>query len=68
LAAASKFTLGMILRNWAKVFGLAFAGLPVQNWISPRWQSFSGRDCFPCPAFSLEPFPSPRESISAGEK
>ncbi len=32
---------GMILRNCAQVFGLAFAGLSVQNWISLRWQSFS---------------------------
>ena len=33
--------LGMILRNCAQVFGLAFAGLAIQNWISLRWQSFS---------------------------
>jgi len=32
---------GMILRNCAQVFGLAFAGLAIQNWISLRWQSFS---------------------------
>jgi lantibiotic transport system permease protein len=31
----------MILRNCAQVFGLAFAGLAIQNWISLRWQSFS---------------------------
>jgi hypothetical protein len=31
----------MILRNSAQVFGLAFAGLAIQNWISLRWQSFS---------------------------
>jgi lantibiotic transport system permease protein len=32
---------GMILRNCAQVFGLGFAGLAIQNWISLRWQSFS---------------------------
>jgi hypothetical protein len=31
----------MILRNCAQVFGLAFVGLAIQNWISLRWQSFS---------------------------
>ena len=31
----------LILRNCAQVFGLAFAGLAIQNWISLRWQSFS---------------------------
>jgi hypothetical protein len=32
---------GMILRNCAQVFGLPFAGLAIQNWMSLRWQSFS---------------------------
>ena len=32
---------GMILRDCAQVFGLAFAGLAIQSWISLRWQSFS---------------------------
>jgi hypothetical protein len=32
---------GMILRNCAQAFGLAFGGLAIQNWISLRWQSFS---------------------------
>ena len=31
----------MILRNCAQVFGLAFAGLTIQNWISLRWHSSS---------------------------
>ena len=38
---ASPIPWGMILRNCAEVFGLAFAGLAMQNWISLRWQSFS---------------------------
>jgi hypothetical protein len=38
---ASPIPWGMILRNCAEVFGLASAGLAIQNWISLRWQSFS---------------------------
>ena len=38
---ASPIPWSMILRSCAEVFGLAFAGLAIQNWISLRWQSFS---------------------------
>ena len=41
LVFASPIPWGMILRSCAEVFGLAFVGLAIQNWISLRWQSFS---------------------------
>jgi hypothetical protein len=48
---------GMILRNCARVFGLAFAGLAIQNWISLRWQSFSvamaAGSCSSCWVYAL---------------
>ena len=41
LAFLAPIPWGMILRNCTQVFGLAFAGLTIQNWISLRSQSFS---------------------------
>jgi ABC-2 type transport system permease protein len=38
---SSPIPWGMIVTQCAQVFGLALAGLAIQNWISLRWQSFS---------------------------